>query len=96
MNVGFCVNLLPELFTSFFSDSITTWIRTIVDSDGDSARAGAVGTGMGRVEFSICKEVEEPPTETTDHDGGYEVGARWPLYLQWSIINLGNLLCYCL
>ena len=76
VNVGFCVNLLPELFTSFFANSITTWIRTIVESDGDSAGAGAVGTGMGRVEFSICKEVEEPPTETTDHDEGYEVCTR--------------------
>ena len=81
VNVGFCVNLLPELFTSLFSDSITTWIRTIVESDGDSAGAGAVGTGMGRVEFSICKEVEEPPTETTDHDEVYEVGAHLPIIL---------------
>ena len=42
MNVGLCVYGLPDLFTSFFSDSVIKWVQIIVESDG---KIGDVGTG---------------------------------------------------
>ena len=32
-----------------------------------------MGSGIGRVEFSICEEIEKPVEEAVE--GGYEVGA---------------------
>ena len=69
MNVGLCVYGLPDLFTSFFSDSVIKWVQIIVESDG---KIGDVGTGMGRVEFSICKTIDEEPTQPSEQEG-YEV-----------------------
>ena len=71
MNVGLCVYGLPDLFTSFFSDSVIKWVQIIVESDG---KIGDVGTGMGRVEFSICKTIDEEPTQPSEQEG-YEVNA---------------------
>ena len=71
MNVGLCVYGLPDLFTSFFSDSVIKWVQIIVESDGE---IGDVGTGMGRVEFSICKTIDEEPTQPSEQEG-YEVNA---------------------
>ena len=72
MNVGLCVYGLPDLFTSFFSDSVIKWVQIIVESDG---KIGDVGTGMGRVEFSICKTIDEEPTQPSEQEG-YEVNAQ--------------------
>lgn len=33
-----------------------------------------MGSGIGRVEFSICEEIEKPVEEAVE--GGYEVGAH--------------------
>ena len=60
LNVGLCAFGFPDLFTTFFSDSISNWVQTIVESDGET---GVVGSGIGRVELSICKETEKPKEE---------------------------------
>ena len=65
-----CAFGFPDLFTTFFSDSISNWVQTIVESDGET---GLVGSGVGRVELSICKEIEKPKEETVK--GGYQVRA---------------------
>ena len=70
LNVGLCAFGFPDLFTTFFSDSISNWVQTIVESDGET---GVVGSGIGRVELSICKETEKPKEETIK--GGYQVRA---------------------
>ena len=41
-----------------------------MESDGET---GVVGSGVGRVELSICKEIEKPTEETVK--GGYQVRA---------------------
>ena len=46
---------MPDIFTTFFSDSVWTWVQTIVNSAG---RSGEVGTGIGRVEFSTCTDID--------------------------------------
>ena len=46
---------MPDVFTTFFSDSVWTWVQTIVNSAG---RSGEVGTGIGRVEFSTCTDID--------------------------------------
>ena len=68
LNVGLCAFGFPDLFTTFFSDSISNWVQTIVESDGET---GVVGSGIGRVELSICKETEKPKEENIK--GGYQV-----------------------
>ena len=40
-----------------------------MDSDGVT---GLVGSGIGRIEYSICEEIEEPMEETVKD--GYQVG----------------------
>ena len=40
-----------------------------MESDGET---GVVGSGIGRVEYSICEEIEEPMEETVKD--GYQVG----------------------
>merc|ERR1712155_206667 len=55
MNVGFCIDDMPELYTSFLSDSIWSWVDTIVSSDG---MTGEPGTNAGRVDFSNCKDLK--------------------------------------
>ena len=70
LNVGLCAPSFPDYFTSFLSDSISKWVQTVVDSDGVT---GLVGSGIGRVEFSICEEIEEPMEETVKD--GYQVGS---------------------
>ena len=47
---------MPDVFTTFFSDSVWTWVETIVNADG---RSGEIGTGIGRVEFSDCKDIDQ-------------------------------------
>ena len=42
-----------------------------MESDGET---GVVGSGIGRVELSICKETEKPKKETIK--GGYQVRAE--------------------
>ena len=66
-----CAFGFPDLFTTFFSDSISNWVQTVVESDGET---GVVGSGIGRVELSICKETEKPKKETIK--GGYQVRAE--------------------
>ena len=56
MNVGFCIDDMPELYTSFLSDSIWSWVDTIVSSDG---MTGEPGTNAGRVDFSNCKDLNK-------------------------------------
>ena len=68
MNVGFCIDDMPELFTSFLSDSIWSWVDTIVSSEG---MTGEPGTNAGRVDFSTCKDLNKEP-EVGD-SGGYGV-----------------------
>ena len=58
INTGFCDTIhmkMPDIFTTFFSDSVWTWVQTIVNSAGKS---GEVGTGIGRVEFSTCTDID--------------------------------------
>ena len=73
INVGLCIPNIPDLFTTFFDDSISKWVQTIVESNGVPGAVGLVGSGIGRVEFSICEEIEKPVEEAVE--GGYEVGA---------------------
>ena len=68
MNVGFCIDDMPELYTSFLSDSIWSWVDTIVSSNG---MTGEPGTNAGRVDFSNCKDLNK---ESEGGDtGGYGV-----------------------
>ena len=69
MNVGFCIDDMPELYTSFLSDSIWSWVDTIVSSDG---MTGEPGTNAGRVDFSNCKDLLNKEPEVGD-TGGYGV-----------------------
>ena len=68
MNVGFCIDDMPELFTSFLSDSIWSWVDTIVSTD---RMTGEPGTNTGRVDFSNCKDLKKE-SEVGD-TGGYGV-----------------------
>ena len=45
----------PGLYTSFFSDNIWSWVQTTVASQSDGL-TGQLGTAVGRVEFSSCRE----------------------------------------
>ena len=70
MNVGFCIDDMPELYTSFLSDSIWSWVDTIVSSDG---MTGEPGTNAGRVDFSNCKDLNKEPEGGGGDTGGYGV-----------------------
>ena len=50
---GSCIYHRPNFFTALVSDSIWSWVRTIVMADG---MTGEIGTGVGRVDFSNCEE----------------------------------------
>lgn len=45
----------PGIYTSFFSDNIWSWVQTTVASQSDGL-TGQLGTAVGRVEFSSCRE----------------------------------------
>lgn len=47
---------MPDIYTTFFSDSVWTWVQTVVTADG---QFGEVGTGIGRVEFSNCRDTDD-------------------------------------
>ena len=60
MNTGHCIDYEPEVYTTFLSDSVWSWVQTIVFTDGFT---GKLGTGVGRVEFSNCKDIGEKTKE---------------------------------
>ena len=69
-----CVFMACQTFSHLFSltRSLSGFkLLSIVESDG---KIGDVGTGMGRVEFSICKTIDEEPTQPSEQEG-YEVNA---------------------
>ena len=74
INVGFCVGYLPEIFTTFLTSSVWTWVQTVVTAD---QQFGSVGTGIGRVEFSTCQDVtiQTPPEEEVPPCGQLAVSA---------------------
>ena len=53
IHTGDCRPRAPGIYTSFLSDNIWSWVQTYVASDGST---GQLGTAVGRVEFSSCKE----------------------------------------
>ena len=85
LNVGLCAFGFPDLFTTFFSDSISNWVQTVVESDGET---GVVGSGVGRVELSICKEIKKPTEETVK--GGYQVRALKVHWQKFCNINFSH------
>ena len=67
-----------ELYTSLLSDSIWSWVQTIVSADG---LTGELGTGVGRVEFGSCEDVEENMNTDGGNQNGQMVRFRFPDFL---------------
>ena len=67
-----------ELYTSLLSDSIWSWVQTIVSADG---LTGELGTGVGRVEFGSCEDVEENMNTDGGNPSAQRVRFRFPDFL---------------
>ena len=55
IHTGDCRPRAPGIYTSFLSDNIWSWVQTTVASQSDGL-TGQLGTAVGRVEFSSCRE----------------------------------------
>ena len=73
---------MPDVFTTFFTDSVWTWVETIVNADG---RSGEIGTGIGRVEFSTCKDID--PYKNSIHTDVFQLSNVPAVSLLSSILN---------
>ena len=86
INTGFCDTIhkkMPDIFTTFFSDSVWTWVQTIVNSAG---RSGEVGTGIGRVEFSTCTDIDNNiRTESVQLSNVPAVGSSYYVHLYFKM-----------
>ena len=67
-----------ELYTSLLSDSVWSWVQTIVSADGLN---GELGTGVGRVEFGSCEDVEENMNTDGGNPSAQRVRFRFPDFL---------------